>query len=262
MVREAVEQAVKEQSGPVSHSTVRDLVRRKYGEVNANTLAAQLSNCSVNSPSRVHYPESNKPRICTSQYDFLYSTGRGQVVLYDPTIHGQWEIRKNSAGGLEVGQVGVSDGDEDGGDPVVPPGGDQDANRLFALESHLREFLKRNLATMTINRQTLRVYQDDTGREGVEFPTGVGLIDILAVDPSGNFVVFELKVSNGPDRTIGQIARYMAWVRKHLAAGKNVSGVIVASGMDEKLKYAASELPNVTLYEYVLKFELSPTALT
>jgi RecB family endonuclease NucS len=60
--------------------------------------------------------------------------------------------------------------------------------------------------------KTLSLYQDETGRDGIENRTDVGPIDILAVDTEGNFVVFELKLSRGPDYAMGQIARYMGWV--------------------------------------------------
>ncbi|MDQ3328782.1 MAG: endonuclease NucS, partial [Chloroflexota bacterium] len=94
-----------------------------------------------------------------------------------------------------------------------------------------------------------------------EYPTDAGPIDILAVDEVGNFVVFELKLSKGPDRAIGQIARYMGWVQAKLANGKTVSGVIVSSVAYEKLKYAASIIPQVTLLEYEMRFDVHEVTL-
>ena len=38
----------------------------------------------------------------------------------------------------------------------------------------------------------------------MEFPTGVGPIDILAIDETDALVVFELKRAHSPDRAIGQ----------------------------------------------------------
>jgi hypothetical protein len=49
----------------------------------------------------------------------------------------------------------------------------------------------------------------------------------------------------------------MGWVKKNLANGKNVSGIIVANKMDEKVKYAVSMIDAVTLYEDEMKFELT-----
>jgi len=102
---------------------------------------------------------------------------------------------------------------------------------------------------------------DKDGRSGIEYPTGVGPIDILATDTDGNFVVFELKLSRGADRVVGQISRYMGWIKKNVANGKDVRGVIVASAMDEKLKYAALVVPGITLLEYEIDFTLKPAHL-
>jgi len=74
--------------------------------------------------------------------------------------------------------------------------------------------------------------------------------------------MFELKLSRGPDRAVGQALRYMGWVKKHLAASKNISGVIVAHEIDEKLRYAVSVAPNVTVFEYKVKFDLNEVSLT
>src|SRR5690606_19566149 len=85
---------------------------------------------------------------------------------------------------------------------------------LFALEEHLQDFLIRNLST--IKKHKLKLYEDDE-RRGKEFPTAVGPIDILTVDENGDFYVFETKLSKGMDRALGQLLRYMGWVKINLA---------------------------------------------
>lgn len=55
----------------------------------------------------------------------------------------------------------------------------------FALEYQLRDFLAQNLGTREINGKRLRLYVDPTGREGIEYPTAVGPIDILGIDQHG-----------------------------------------------------------------------------
>ncbi|WP_411065736.1 endonuclease NucS domain-containing protein [Vibrio rotiferianus] len=127
----------------------------------------------------------------------------------------------------------------------------------FVLESHLRDYLADNLELLPIFKSKLKIYVNPEGRDGVEYPTDVGFIDILAVDSKGDFYVFELKRSKGSDRVIGQIARYMGWAKATIAKGKNVYGVIVATDIDEKLKFAASIVPNVSLFEYQINFHLS-----
>lgn len=46
-----------------------------------------------------------------------------------------------------------------------------------------------------------------------------GFIDMLALDGEGRFVVIELKVGRGRNKTVGQLLYYMGWVVKNLARG-------------------------------------------
>lgn len=136
---------------------------------------------------------------------------------------------------------------------------DEAAQLMFPLEAHLRDFIVSNIGSIDVRGRRLQVFVDQEGRRGVEYQTGVGPIDVLAQDGDGNLVVFELKVSKGPDRALGQAFRYMGWIRKHL--GREVSAVIVAHEIGEKLLYAVSVAPNVSLFEYKINFELRPVGL-
>jgi hypothetical protein len=82
----------------------------------------------------------------------------------------------------------------------------------FALEAHLRDFLARNLDRI---EPGLRLYTSDD-RTGIEFPVDGGRIDLFAVDRTGKFVVIELKLSQGRNKTLGQLLYYMGWVDQHL----------------------------------------------
>ncbi len=126
----------------------------------------------------------------------------------------------------------------------------------FGLEAQLRDFLAQNMNAIDVGGRKLRLYVDQTGRDGIEFPTAVGRIDILGIDESGDFVVFELKRARSPDHAIGQLARYMGWVQNTIGKGKEVTGVIVAKEISEGLRYAASAMPKVTLFEYEVDFHL------
>jgi RecB family endonuclease NucS len=84
--------------------------------------------------------------------------------------------------------------------------------------------------------------------------TGEGKLNI-------NFVVFELKLSRGADKAMGQISRYMGWIKQNLAKDKGVKGVIVAKKVDEKLKYAASIIPDISLFEYELNFKIQGVSI-
>ena len=127
---------------------------------------------------------------------------------------------------------------------------------FFPTESHLRDFVVCNLASIDANGHRLTLYSDKFGKNGIEYTTAVGKIDILAQDEGGNFVIFELKLTHAPDRAIGQILRYMGWVKRCLAGEKSVRGVILTGKANEKLKYAVSIIPGIGLFEYDLRFSL------
>lgn len=249
-VWEMVNEAVNNLDGKASYSEIRDFIKHHYDEVNENTITAQTIVCTVNHNSRIHYPENNKPRIADSKYDFLFTTGRGQVELYDPKKHGIWEIAEDDFGKLIVKKKS----DE-------KPIEDEENDFAFPLEDHLRDFIAQNLESIKINGKQVMLYVDDSGIDGVEYKIDVGFIDLLAVDEQGNFIVFELKRAKAPDSAIGQILRYMGWIKENMASDKDVKGVIVSKKADEKIKYAASMVPEINLFEYELAFQIQEVTL-
>lgn len=125
----------------------------------------------------------------------------------------------------------------------------------FAFEYQLRDFLVSNLCLVDIEGRRLSLHQDENGT-GIEYQTAVGPIDILAVDNEGAFYVFELKRGDSSDRAIGQLARYMGWVKQTIGKGRSVYGVIVAKVITDKLKFAREAVPNVYLLEYGISLTL------
>jgi hypothetical protein len=124
----------------------------------------------------------------------------------------------------------------------------------FKYEWQLRDFLASNMPTLPGHSRPLSLYRAE-GRDGVEFRTAVGRIDILAVS-NDSFYVLELKLGLATDAALGQLLRYMGWVRMHLAKGKTVFGVVIAAAISPKLSYAASNLANIHLMEYRMAFSL------
>lgn len=251
MVKEAVVSIGRE----ASYSEIRAFIRNAYGEVNESSITCSIISSSVNHPSRIHYQENKKPRLSTGAHDFLFNVGRGRVAPYSPAEHGIWEIY-DSGDGRGIRRVESSENLEIADEPDAGVEG-----ALFALESHLRDFLAKNLATQVGFPKSLSVFVGEDGREGVEFQTDVGPIDILAVDESGQFYVLELKLGRGPDACLGQICRYMGWVKRHLAKERDVKGVIIAAEIPLKLKYAVTQVPNVSVMEYELVFNLRSAPL-
>lgn len=260
--RNMIRQAMEELGGTVTNTQLREAVMKRYPDANASSINTQINFCTVNSPSRVHSPENQKPRVATDhRFDILFRVGRGRLQLYDPKRHGVWEILKGTDGRLHVGITGETP------DPPTVSGVDSEndeqsdafeAKFLFTLERNLRDFIVANMRSIKIRGASLSMFVDDKGRPGVEYPTSVGRIDILALDAANNFVIFELKLRDGPDAAVGQLARYMGWIKRHLAGNNAVRGVIVARTVGEELRYAATIIPGISLFEYSMSFTLEP----
>lgn len=105
----------------------------------------------------------------------------------------------------------------------------------------------------------LRILEDSNGNlTGQQFDTKiVGIIDLLCKDRSNNYVVIEIKKgSETSDEVVGQLARYMGWVKENLAKNKNVIGIVISGGYDEKLRYAVKAIPNSYLGTYEMHFQI------
>jgi hypothetical protein len=128
----------------------------------------------------------------------------------------------------------------------------------FALEAHLEEFVDSNWDSIDFGVKLARYKMDD--QSGRQFPAGPWSIDFLCTETvGGDFVVVELKRGKSSDSAVGQILRYMGWVRKNLAKeGQKVKGIIIAKEIDEALSYAVRDLKDVTVLTYSVNFKLLP----
>jgi hypothetical protein len=60
---------------------------------------------------------------------------------------------------------------------------------------------------------------------------------------------------------VGQAARYMGWVRAHMARDdQSVEGIIVAHEQDLQLAYAVTVVPGLSILTYTVDFLLSHPA--
>lgn len=108
----------------------------------------------------------------------------------------------------------------------------------------------------------LKILKDKNGNLiGQQYDTKVvGIIDILCKDRSNNYVVIEIKKgSDTSDKVVGQLARYMGWIKQNLAKKNNVVGIIIAGGYDEKLRYVIKAIPNSYLATYQMNFDIRLT---
>ena len=126
----------------------------------------------------------------------------------------------------------------------------------FVLEKYLEDFIISNFDTIFMGR--LRVFEDSEGNDGQQYSTDIGPIDILAIEETTKaFVVIELKKGRPSDRVVGQILRYMGWVKRNLcSSGQTVKGLVVCRDHDPKLTYALEMTNNIDVRYYSVSFKL------
>ena len=119
------------------------------------------------------------------------------------------------------------------------------------LEDYYQKILHRNFNKLFSDlRYADQEMQDE---KNGKYNTGeVGEMDFLCLDKNDNYVILELK-KKGTDQTIGQICRYMGWVKENLAnENQKVLGLIVAEDKDLKLEYALKVVPNIEVKRIII----------
>jgi len=126
---------------------------------------------------------------------------------------------------------------------------------LFYMEKQLEDFIIHNWDNTDFAKEYELIYEEGE-LVSQQFRTDIGPIDILAKSKrDGHHLVIELKKGQTSDDTVGQIARYMGWIKEH-KSDTNVKGVIVAGAFDAKLRYAMELINNVDVFIYKLDFSL------
>ena len=203
-----------------------------------NTVYCHIVRMCINNPTRVHYSAA-----FDGSDDLFIQLNDGTLRLYDPANDPTPIYKK----GDKINEV-----------PFVEEFGESNADEVgqeFAYEKDLLNFLVKHLYTI----EPGLVLFENEGITGIEFNAGGRFIDILAVDRNNCFVVIELKVSKGSDKVVGQILRYIGWVKSNLAEeNQKVRGVIIARNISEDLKIACSVVHDIKLFEYNISFTLKP----
>lgn len=126
---------------------------------------------------------------------------------------------------------------------------------LFYMEKQLEDFIIENWDSTELGKKYDLIYEDGS-LISQQYRTEIGPIDILAIDKeSKNYVVIELKKNQTSDDTIGQLTRYMGWI-KEAKKDDNVHGIIIGGQPDKKLFYASKMVPNIELFLYEVNFLL------
>jgi hypothetical protein len=128
----------------------------------------------------------------------------------------------------------------------------------FGLERYLHEFLVDNWS-LTVLGSDWDLLEEDGEIVGSHYNTReVGEIDLLAKHKKENrWLVVELKRHQTSDDTVGQLLRYMGWVRRNLVeSDASVEGYIVCQEIDKRIQYALDGQPNVKCLTYRVSFAL------
>lgn len=145
--------------------------------------------------------------------------------------------------------------------PVIQVKGDPEVEDpvAFAMEKHLEAFLVANWSSTPLSKD-FDIFKEDGEIVGQQYPTDTGPIDILAVSKDRKrLLVVELKRGRASDVVVGQVLRYMGFIKAQVAeADQSVEGVVIALEDDPKLKYALMSVPAVTFYRYQVSFKLIP----
>ena len=128
----------------------------------------------------------------------------------------------------------------------------------FAMEQHLEEFLVKNWDKTLLGKK-YQIYEEDGEKVGRQYPSDTGPIDILAISKDKKaLVVIELKKGRASDNVLGQIQRYMGYVKDELAEPQqHVCGIIIGYEKDDRLMRALSVAPNIDFYKYQISFQLT-----
>ena len=126
---------------------------------------------------------------------------------------------------------------------------------LFYMEKQLEDFIIHNWNNTELGKRFELIFEEGE-LLSQQYKTGIGIIDILAKDKeTGNYVVIELKRNQSSDDTVGQLTRYMGWI-KDKKNSSDVKGIIIAGDFDEKLKYSMQMVPNIEVFLYKVDFTL------
>lgn len=127
----------------------------------------------------------------------------------------------------------------------------------FAMEKHLEDFLVKNWGGTSLAKE-FDIFQEDGEMIGQQYMTDVGPIDLLAVSKDKTkLLVIELKRGRASDVVVGQVLRYMGYIKEQVAeSSQSIEGCIIALEDDKKLRYALSAVPNIKFFRYEISFKL------
>lgn len=144
------------------------------------------------------------------------------------------------------------------GTQSVPVSRDRIEAASFQMEKHLEDFLITNWSQTNFGTEYV-LYEEDGIPAGQQFHTDTGPLDILAISRDRQtLLVIELKRGRASDKVVGQVLRYMSYVKEVVAEpDQSVRGAIVALEDDKGLRRALSMVDAVDFFRYEISFSMT-----
>jgi SAM-dependent methyltransferase len=107
--------------------------------------------------------------------------------------------------------------------------------------------------------QKFDIFEEDGELVGQQYQSDTGPMDILAIKKDKTqLLVVELKKGRASDAVVGQVLRYMGYVKQELAEpNQSVKGVIIALDDDTRIRRALAMTPDISFYRYEVSFKLT-----
>ncbi len=127
----------------------------------------------------------------------------------------------------------------------------------FEFEKYLEDFLVTNWDQTSLSGE-YSIFEEDGELVGQQYVTDAGTIDVLAISKDKTrLLVVELKRGQASDVVVGQVLRYMGYIKENVAEkNQTVEGVIIALEGDKRMRWALMNVPSISFYRYQVSFKL------
>ena len=183
------------------------------------------------------------------QTEFLY-LGQGENLTYED------DIPTKTKDGKDALCVKIISKCDDSQEQLI-----KNESFNFQMEKHLEEFIIANWNSLNIGKDydlNEEYIEKNKKKTRKKFQTDTGEIDIFALSKDKKtFLVIELKKGRLSDKVVGQIQRYMGYIKQEIANDdQNVKGLIIGLEDSIALKRAISINPDIEYMIYKISFEL------
>lgn len=244
-----------EETFPVIANIIREINRR----TNAWAMRGEIVDCMLNDPRAKEIVERSikkstskwdDKRVAGNMVDFWskdFTTG------VNPFLNKFSRQRIDDQTSYWCKEIGAEPSVGEGHVTIT-----EEEEFKFTSEKRMEQYLVNKWAKTPFS-QEFEIFEDRTGKKGVQYKLENSCLDILAISKDKKtFLVIELKLVHAKFDAVGQILHYMQLVQDQLAINdEKVIGAIVAEKVPDKTISAlkANEAISVWKYEIGIKLE-------